>query len=53
VAKEEEEEEEEEEDTSHIDTWHNARCGLTSMVVCINGKTYDIWERNVTIRSEI
>ena len=28
-------------------------CGLTSMVVCSNGKTHDIRERNATIRSEI
>ena len=31
-------EEEEEEDTPHIDTWCNARCGLTSLMVCINDK---------------
>jgi hypothetical protein len=47
------EEEEEEGDTLHIDTWRNARCGLTSWVVCINGKFRDIRERNMTIRSEI
>jgi hypothetical protein len=29
------------------------RCGLTSLVVCINDKFCDIRERNVTIRSEI
>ena len=28
-------------------------CGLTSLVVCINDKVYDIREGNVTIRSEI
>ena len=28
-------------------------CDLTSLVVCINGKTCDVRERNVTIRSEI
>jgi hypothetical protein len=48
VAKEEEEEEE---DTPHVDTY--ARCGLTSLVVCINDKIHDIKERNVTIWSEI
>ena len=28
-------------------------CGLTSLMVCINDKICDIWEKNVTIRSEI
>ena len=28
-------------------------CGLTYLVVCINDKSRDIKERNVTIRSEI
>ena len=28
-------------------------CGLTFMVVCINGKTQDTREGNVTIRSEV
>jgi hypothetical protein len=28
-------------------------CGLTSLVVCINDKLWDIREKNVTIRSEI
>ena len=40
--------------TLHMST-HGAlrRCGLTSLVVCINDKKiYDIRERNVTIRSE-
>ena len=46
-------EEEEEGGTPHIDTWCNARYGLTSLVVCINDKFRDIRERNVTIRSEI
>ena len=27
--------------------------GLTSLLVCINDKIHDIWERNVTIRSKI
>ena len=36
------EEEEEEEDTPHIDTWHNVRCGLTSLVVFIDDKICDI-----------
>ena len=46
-------EEEEEEDTPHIDTWDNGGCGLTSLVVCINGKTRDIRERTMTTRSDI
>ena len=46
-------EEEEEGGTPHIDTWCNARYGLTSLVVCINDKFRDIRERIVTIRSEI
>ena len=29
---------EEKGDTSHIDMWYDARCGLTSLVVCIYGK---------------
>jgi hypothetical protein len=37
-----EEEEEEEDGTPHVDTWRNARCGLTSLVVCINNKIRDI-----------
>jgi hypothetical protein len=28
-------------------------CGFTSLVVCINDKFHDIWEKNVTIRTEI
>ena len=28
-------------------------CEWTSLAVCINDKTRDIWEKNVTIRSEI
>ena len=29
------------------------RCGLISLIVCINDGIYDVKERNVTIRSEI
>ena len=47
-------EEEEEEVTFHVLTDGAMReCGLTSIVVCINDKIYDIRERNVTLRNEI
>jgi hypothetical protein len=40
--------------TLHILT-HGALqgCGLTSLMVCINDRFYDIRERNETLRSEI
>jgi hypothetical protein len=39
---EEEEEADDDDDTPHVDTWRIARCGLTSLVVCINDKIRDI-----------
>ena len=40
-------------DTPHIDTWRNARVSVASLTLCINNKTCDIRERNVTIKSEV
>jgi hypothetical protein len=43
----------EEENTLHTDMWRYAKVWVDSLAVCINGKTHDIRERYVTIRSEI